>query len=749
MRRDLSTPDPDPAAPAGGTSIAGRLLSAFMSGIILALLQIILAISLGSLIFAGYPAELRVQGIGLTLLGSTICLVVTSFSSSIKGMISGRQELPAALLAVIVASISLTVPAGPGQEASFVTAVAAIAICTTLAGFAFLLIGRFKFGNLVRYLPYPVVSGFLAGTGWLLILGALALMTGEPLSRVNVGQLLQSQTWSLWLPGSFFAVVLIVATRRSNNVFILPGLIVVGFILFHLIILVSGNSFETAAQRGWEMSDVVERSLLSFLWLFEFKQIYWPAVWQQLPGMLAVITLSAIGLLLNISGLELAVDREIDSNAELRASGIANMVAGLFGGVMGFQQLSATAINYKMGTTGRLSTMIAALFACIVLLSGTRILAHVPMMILGGLVMYLGLTFLIDWLYLTWFKISKGEYGIIILITLVAVVGGFLEAVAVGIVVAVILFTVKYSRINVVRYELPGSAMHSRVSRDARQRRALQDSAENFSILALQGFIFFGTADHLLSQIRKEVNDSTQSPTRYLLLDFDHVTGIDSTGVLSFVRLVQLAATLDVVVVFTGMTKATLSQLQRGGVSLGDGRSHVFNSLDEGIEWCENQLLAAAGLSAAEKSPLLADQWRELLPAGTDVYKLLSYLEKLEVGSGHVLMRQGAEAHHLYFIEQGQVTAHFDDQEDGRARLETFGHGIVGEIGFYRGQARTASVIVDQPSVIYRLDRHGLQRMEAEDPEAASLLHQIIINQLTDRVSHLVANVQALTRKIG
>lgn len=101
----------------------------------------------------------------------------------------------------------------------------------------------------------------------------------------------------------------------------------------------------------------------------------------------------------------------------------------------------------------------------------------------------------------------------------------------------------------------------------------------------------------------------------------------------------------------------------------------------------------------------------------------------------------------LYFVETGQVTARVEDPGREPVRLETMQGGrVVGEIGFYLGNPRTAAVVTDEPSTIYRLSRSALQQMEKTDPEVASTFHQIIVHLVTERLTHLINTVQALER---
>jgi SulP family sulfate permease len=130
---------------------------------------------------------------------------------------------------------------------------------------------------------------------------------------------------------------------------------------------------------------------------------------------------------------------------------------------------------------------------------------------------------------------------------------------------------------------------------------------------------------------------------------------------------------------------------------------------------------------------------------GAAAVRAISYMERLELGVGDYLMRQGAAADDLFFIESGQVTAQLESPDRPPMRLETMRGGrAVGELGFYMGIPRSADVIADRPSVVYRLTTDSLARMEKEDPEAANAIHRVIVNLVGERMLHLVRTVDAL-----
>ncbi len=198
-------------------------------------------------------------------------------------------------------------------------------------------------------------------------------------------------------------------------------------------------------------------------------------------------------------------------------------------------------------------------------------------------------------------------------------------------------------------------------------------------------------------------------PLRFVLLDFGELTGLDSTAMLSFAKMKHLAESQDITLIITSPSAQIRRQLELESLGKeGEENVRVFPDLDQGLEWCETQMLL--GAAAKEEDRTLQEQLEELLDGSVDIAKLLKYFEQQKVDAGHYLMKQGDPPDDLFFIESGQVTARLEISGSEPIPLETMRGGrVVGEIGFYLGQARTASVVADEPSVIYRLSSSSLR----------------------------------------
>jgi sulfate permease, SulP family len=713
-----------------------RLIPSLLAGILIGALEIALAVSFGSLIFSGDLSLYLSRGIGMGLFSGTVGLIIVSLMASHPAIIGGNQDAPAAIVAIMAAAIVAVTATG---ATLFATVAVMIALATLVTGLFMLSLGVFKLAGLVRFLPYPVAGGFLAGTGWLLLTGGVSMMSGVTLSFNNLPALFQPDLVVYWLPGLLAGFLILVLSTRFRHYLFMPAMIVVVIALFYLVAWIQGATIADLSAGGWLLGPFPEGRLWQPIGSAELAQVDWPAIWSQIPNLIAVIVISSIALLLNASGLELTMRADIDLNREMRSAGMANLAAGLGAGFIGYQQLSLSALNARIGAMSRLAGLFAAAICGLVLFAGGGSLGLLPKVVFGALLAYLGLAFLWEWVIQSWSRLPRIDYLIILMILVVIAAIGFLEGVTVGIVAAVIMFVVSYSRTSVIKHELSGNTFKSRVTRSTTDQAVLEAIGDRAYFLQLQGFIFFGTAHGLLEKVRERIN---QTATRYVVLDFQQVIGLDSTALLSFDKMRQLGKAFDFILVLAGLSPHLREQFERGGVREEPGVVRFAIDLDRAAEWCEDQLCAINDDEDRERS--LVDYLQAIIP-GEPTQRLVSYLERKALATGEYLIRQGDDPDQLFLVESGQVTAQLEPAGKAPIRLETMRGGrTVGELGFYLNTRRSAAVVTDKPSVVYGLSQAALARIEEEDPEVAYALHRLIIHLLGERVLHLVRAVDAL-----
>ena len=727
--------------------LSPRLLpSSLMVGLLAGVMDLGTEISLAAYIFSGDLSQFLAGGIGVMLFGALVFGVVVALITSVPGVIAVPQDTPAAILALMAGGIALSMKSAPGQ-AVFATVLTAIALTSLIMATILLIMGRFKAGGFVRYIPYPVVGGFLAGTGSLLAQGGLGLMMDIPLSFANLPLLLIPERLMAWLPGLIFGVALYIVLRRHEHFLITPIALVLMTALFYGILLATGTSIPEASARGLLLGPFPSGTFYQPLTPSLLQQVNWAAILAQADKIVTILVLCLIGILLNISTLEIAVRKDIDLDREVLTAGFANAAGGLAGSIIGYQTIGLTSLAHRLGAPSRLVSIVAGLVCGVALFFGASLFSFIPKMVLGGMLVYLGLSFLVEWLIDSRRVLPWTDYLLIWVILGIILSVGFLPAIAVGVLVAAILFVISYSRVNIVRNTLSGQSFQSNVDRPKPHRDLLQQHGAEIHILRLQGFIFFGTIQAILNQVRQRLADESRPRLGYLVLDFQRVTRLDSSAVFGITRLKQLTHSNDIHMVWTQVADAIQRQLERGGlVDKSDDSFIILPTLDHGVEWCENRILAQHGTAnlTAFIEPV-GTQLKRAFPGIESVGDFMKYLERKGIPQGEYLMRRGDPPTEMYFVEEGMVTAQLETEDGQIVRLRSMRGGTtVGEMGLYMGIPRTADVIASRSSLVYRLSAEALERMRKDDPEVAALLHEWIARQLAERLAASNRTIEAL-----
>jgi SulP family sulfate permease len=193
------------------------------------------------------------------------------------------------------------------------------------------------------------------------------------------------------------------------------------------------------------------------------------------------------------------------------------------------------------------------------------------------------------------------------------------------------------------------------------------------------------------------------------------------------------------------LSQRVRAQLERGGFSRAQlSGLHVFPDLDRAIQWCEDRLLEREAIASDRPRPL-ATLLRDGLGLAVNADRLIPYLESVELPAGRELIRQGEPSTDVYLLESGRLTAVFTPVQGDAVRLRTMAPGtIVGEVTMYLGTLRTASVVTEQTSRLYRLTREALEAMERDDPELAGALHRGLARLLAQRLTDSLRTMEAL-----
>ncbi|MBI5527252.1 MAG: SLC26A/SulP transporter family protein [Deltaproteobacteria bacterium] len=711
------------------------VLPGVVAGLVVGLVVGTLSLSFAALIFAGELAQFLPAGIGIALFSSALVSLVIALFSSYPAFIGYPNDRTAPILALMAGSLVSLLPGVPPREV-FVTVVAAVMVAAFATGACLTALGAFRLGHLVRFIPYPVFGGFLAGTGWLLVKGSLRVLTGVTPSFETAGAFFAPDAAAHWVPGFALAAAMLVVTRRFKHWLVMPAMLAGAVGAFYVVLLGMGVTTDAARAAGFLLGPFPASEPWRPLVFQALSGAHWSVVPAQAGSIGTVVFVAAVSVLLNASALELAAGREIDLDRELKTAGIASFAAGGFGGMPGFHVLSLSGLVLKMGVRTRVAGVAAAAVCAATLLAGTGPLEFVPKPVLGGVLMFLGFAFLSEWLWDGRLRLTRADYAVVLLILAVVATFGYLAGVGVGVVVCVALFALNYSRVRVVRHALSGVRHRSNVDRPHADRARLHAEGDAIFILKLQGYVFFGTAAQILETVQTRAGDASRPALQFAVLDFRAVSGIDTSAVMGFIKMRQAAVRGNFMLVFTRLTPGVRKLLEVEGFGgEDDGVFGVFPDLDHGIEWCEDRILGSGGAACAGACKTLADQLAEVLPAGADASTLFAYFSRLDAAAGEKLMAQGAEPDALYYLESGRLTVELATEAGESVRLRSVAAGtVVGEVGLYMGGVRTASVVAETAAVLWRLSRTDLERMEREAPDAAAAFHRFMARLLAERL---------------
>ena len=724
-------------------STVSDFIPSLIAGTISGIIFVVSAMALAALIFTGPLSSYLPQGIGILLIGSIIFALFSALTATYPLILSAPQDIPIAILALMAVSIGAGINGQMVAEEAFQFIFVAIGVTSVLVGLFFWILGHFRLGKLVRFIPFPVVGGFLAGTGWLIVKFSFTMMTDMDLTLVNLEHFIESDIFFQWFPGLVFAVVMLLAGRRFSHYLLTPGILTGSIILFYGLMFAQGFTFGELENRGFLLGPFPEGGLFPgfpFEYVPDFR---WDLFLVHLPAIATMMILSAVSVLFNYSGLELIVKEDFDLDKELRLTGYSNILAGIAGTPAGYLTLNETSLAYNIGSRSRLPSIIVAVFCGIALLIGAQALSIFPKVILGGLLLNLGLEFLVEWLVDTWKRLHKSDYLVIVLILIVIGTVGFLEGIVIGLLMSIVLFVINYSKVEVVKYELTGKTFNSNVERSEYLRKILDDNGDQIFILPLQGFIFFGTANKLLQRILDRIESDTSNSMKYLLSDFRQVTGMDSSAVNSFNKLKIMAENHQFEILLCGLDQDINEQLLIEGIIPDDSNIiQTFVDLDHGLEWCEEQIIQTVLKDSGDLDRLRDNsQFRNML---SDISE---YLEEQDVPADMVIIEQGKKAGGIYFLESGHFTVRLDSGKGEQIRLKTLGPGtVVGEVSLYLGSEASASVVTDVDCRIYYLSKENFKKLQLEAPEKTTMLHSYVVKLLSDRLAESNATIQALLR---
>ena len=684
------------------------------------------AISMAVLVFAGPAAEALPRAAGSFVVAGGLMAMWVAARSRIVPAATIVQDGPAIVAAAVVGDF---VGRSSGQLADVFVL---LALTSLLTGTAMWLLGRFKLGGLVRYMPSTVISAFVAGTGWLLFKGGIEVMTGMSLGLEDVSGLFGSETLQFWLPGCVIGLVAWQIGRSDR----LPAWAVGGVVLLALGgfygVTVVGWSVAQAESGGWLIGPFPSSSGISLVSPAELADADWGSALPSLPGLGSVVALSIVALLLNLTGIGTQTATRVDVDTELRTAGIANILASPVGASPGFHAMGNTLLLYRLGTARRAVPIAAGAVMIALGVLGTSAVGYVPRIIPGIVLIAVGADLLDGWARGILRGSNRVEQLLSVAILLVIGFVGILPGIGAGVAAACAVFVVRYSRVDPVRNVATGRELRSRVDRSPPEAAWLTANAERRRVFQLQGYLFFGSMVTLETRLRDYVIDDANGVDT-VIVDLQHVTGVDPSGYELMAGLFGELSDNGIATIVSSLDPQLNDVMAE---ALSGGPDHIANTLDYALELCEDiQIGMQPQTESAVDNPTLALSEELRAEFTLQVFT-----------AGAVLMPQGSASDGLCIIDEGMLTVARIDERGQLHRLRRLGPlGIVGEIGVITGATRMAEVVADTAGSAYWLSIDRYRQLRSERPDLIIELHEYILQAQAERV---VSLSDGLTRSL-
>lgn len=397
-------------------------------------------------------------------------------------------------------------------------------LATFLAGIILLVMGAARLGSVIKFIPYPVTMGFTSGIAVVIFsqqvkdLLGLELADGEKLPGHAFEQwAFYLQHWQGLSPltcgfGLFLVIVMFAWPKKWGRRVPASLVVLLGGTLLSALLGWSGQEIATVGTRFQNLSSGWPEFRLPDFHLEALRTLLWPAT--------TIAFLGAIESLLSAVVADSLTDDKHDSNQELMAQGLANIVAPLFGGIASTGAIARTATNIRNGARTPISGIVHALTLLTIIFLAANLARQIPMVVLAAILVFVSYN-MGEWHIFQRLGQMPRSDALVFLTTFgLTVLADLMLAVGVGMILASVLFIKRVAEMSEVS-AYDEATVKATPGRDDWIRQL----PRGVDVFRLQGAFFFGTAEKLETAFRRSQQDSTA-----LILILDQAISLDATG---------------------------------------------------------------------------------------------------------------------------------------------------------------------------------------------------------------------------
>jgi SulP family sulfate permease len=524
-------------------------------GLTAAVVALPLALAFGIQAFGSIDAD-NIGNIGaIGALAGLVGAIMVGFFASLFGGTPAHINGPTGPMTVVTASLISGIWAS-SQTHSIETVLVTLSLSGICCGGFQILFGFLKIGQYIRYIPYPVLSGFMSGIGVILILQQIYPLMGTKSPVLIVDMITQ-------LPeriSGFDIYALILGVGAILTIYLFPLFYKkIPATLIALLMMTIISLFITNLNPTLTIGEVPTGFPLPFFSKFVGSNIDWLAALKMaiIPG-LTLAGLGTIDTLLTAVVVDNITKTKHNSNKELIGHGIGNFFSGMFGGISGASATMRSILNVRSGGKTKMAGIIHALFLLAVLLGLGRFVKFIPLPVLAGILITVGFS-IIDYKGLKDLtKIPRADAVVLITVLTLTVFVNLLIAVGIGMIIACVLFMKRAGDLVESGYQSSKITIIDKESPWDDKTEITGDIYHQIYILRLNGAIFFGSITRF-QEVMQEIPDNA----KIVIIRMQHVSFMDQSGLYAMETAIKDLQTKGITVLMTLIQPQPLYMLQR------------------------------------------------------------------------------------------------------------------------------------------------------------------------------------------
>ncbi|HNW45261.1 MAG TPA: SulP family inorganic anion transporter [Elusimicrobiales bacterium] len=639
---------------------------------------------------------------------------------------------PCAPAAAVMAALCVRLAEGGASPDSIITSLALVGL---FSGILQLLYGALGGGRLIKYIPYPVVTGYMSGVGLMILLKQIGPFFGCAKDVAPMLALLSPATWQ-W-PALCVGIVTVLATVAAPRVTTRVPAAILGLaagIVAHLtaglvkpgLLGLASNPFIIGA-----ISTDPAVILENFFSRFGALRLMGTGELSLLVG--PALTLS---VLLSIDTLKTCVVTDTivrtrhRSDRELGGQGAGNIASALLGGMPGAGTLGATMVSLASGGRTRWAGLSEGAFALLAALALGGAIGRIPLAALAGILAVVGARMIDRSSVRLALKSSTIlDFAVIVAVAGTALAVDLIAAAGIGIILSILLFIREQMRLTVIRRKTTGAEISSKQQRLPAEREVLAARGADTLVVELQGSLFFGTTDQLFTEIEAEMRHC-----RRLILDLRRVTSVDFTAVHMLEQVGEMLGERGGSLVFSHLPPSLPTGQDLRTYFKHLGLTHrargvrIFETLHDALEWAEDRALDEAGVERPPAGELLDFQQIDFLREmdAASLAGLRAVFTERHVNAGDPVFLRKGHGNELFLIRRGRVRIVLPLIETHRQHhLAVFAPGdFFGEVAFLTRMPRTADALALTDTDLYVITRDAFDGIAARDPAVSAAFFQ-------------------------